>query len=255
MDVAEVRSLELVSEPVATPPTPTRTGAAPRRLSVSTLILLVVVGLEIAAMAVLAFHLAASPQDQGATVSFRSYAAPVPVPMGTAYVRSRVVSPEDLRVTHWVHTGGDVSRLTIRLPHVPGLAPGAVTVSDLLIASDGQQATAPALAGHGPGQTYVVPAGRHIYVSYLLHGALDRSSTVAGRVLARFTALDVATPQQPVDRARYTVLGGRVLAMACSPDRPHALPRPCGGPAGGAWRAVLGRGHTDDRVMAQLDLS
>lgn len=255
-ELAAERSAEPVAETVATTATPSWAIEVPRRLSVSTVILLTIVGLELVAMAVLALHLRASPHDEGSVVSYRSgYAAPVPVPVGTAYVRSTVVAPEALRVTHWVHTGSDVGRVRIRVPHMPGLAPGTVALSDLVIASDGQPVPASRLPGTGPGRTYVVPAGRHIYVRYVLLGALERSSSPAGRALARFTALDVDTPEDSVARTRHTVVGARVLALACSADRPDALPHPCGSETNGTWRVVLGSGHTHDRVTAQMDLS
>lgn len=250
------RGSERVAEPVATAPSPAPTVSVevPRRLSVSTAVLLLVVGLEVAAAAVLAVRLG-SAHDEGATVSGRSsYGAPVRVPVGTAYVSTRVVAPESLRVTHWLHTGSDITRVRIHVPQVPGLV-GEVTVSNLVIAAEGQPVTAPALPSQALGQTYVVPAGRHIYVSYVLQGALQRDSAPAGRALARFTALDVATPQAPVTRSRRSVAGARVLALACSPSRPGALPYPCGSPAGSTWGVVLAKGHTGDRVMAQLDLS
>lgn len=245
---------ERAAEPATRPPA-TWTIEVPRRVSVSTMILLAVVGLEVVAMVVLGMHLG-SPNDQGAVVSYRSsYVAPVDVPVGTSYVRSRVVAPDTLRVSHWIHADRDISRVRIRVPHVPGLAPGALTVSDLVIASDGQPVPAPGLPGAGHGRSYVVPPGRDVYVGYVLEGALQHSSSPAGRALARLTSLEVATPQAPGTGTTDTVVGARVLALACSPGGHHALPRPCGSETRGTWRVVLRGGHTSDRVMAQLDLS
>jgi hypothetical protein len=90
-------------------------------------------------------------------------------------------------------------------------------------------------------------------VRYRLTGALQRSGP-DGRALARITALDVSTGS-PQARTTHTVVGTTVLAMACIPAAPGALPAPCGRVREGAWSVRLRPGEQADRVLAQLSLS
>src|SRR4051794_8891729 len=92
----------LVRRGIGAPPATSTPWASGRRLSASTAALVGVVALEVAALGVLAYHVA-SRTDEAVTVSSTSYAAPVRLPAGTAYVRSRVVAPGTLMVSHWIH--------------------------------------------------------------------------------------------------------------------------------------------------------
>jgi hypothetical protein len=187
--------------------------------------------------------------------SANRYAPPVRVPVGTSYVRTRVIGPEQLRVTHWIHTHSGVLQVRVRVPHVPGLEPGAVQVSRLVVASDGRSVPGAAAPQASREATYVVPPGRQIYVSYVLTGAVQLTGSSPGRALARITSLDVVAAQDPVARTMFSIVGARVLALACAHGRPSGLPRPCGRVTDGRWQVDLRNAHTDDRVMAQMDLS
>lgn len=186
----------------------------------------------------------------------RRYVAPVPVSAGTAFVSTQVVAPQTLRVTHWIHTDQPVFRVRISAPQVPGVVTGAIRVSDLVVASGAQTVSGVTAPAQGSAHVYVVPAGRWIYVSYVLSGVLQRSGTPKGRALAPLTALGVSTDQDPVVTTLHRVVGAQVLALACSStSHPAALVRPCGTVRDGTWQVELRGAHTGDRVLAQMNLS
>ena len=234
---------------------PPSSGRRSRRLPASTMALVGIVGLEVAALGVLGAHLVSGRHEVAPVSADRSYAAPVDVPAGTAYVRSRVVAPDALAVTHWIHTGRPVSSLRIQVPRTPGLAPGQVAVTNLVIASGGRSIPGSVLPAAGSVRTYVLPPGRRIYVSYVLTGTVQSSGSPPGRALAQITALDVATPQGPFHRTVFRVVGAKILAIACAPNRPNGIALPCGETVAGGWQVDLRGARSDDRVTAQMDLS
>jgi hypothetical protein len=67
------------------------------------------------------------------------------------------------------------------------------------------------------------------------------------------TTLDLSTIPDTEQRA-VSVIGGRVLSMACTAPAPAAVPRPCGERRALGWRVDLGTDDHEDVVMAQLDL-
>jgi hypothetical protein len=107
----------------------------------------------------------------------------------------------------------------------------------------------------GGTQTVIVPAGRRIYVSYVLTGAVQMSASSTGHDLAKVTALGVSTPPAPVASTTYSVMGAPILALACSPNLPDAVARPCGRAMADGWRVDLRGVHRGDRVTARMDLS
>jgi hypothetical protein len=247
-----------VAQPAAEPgdqTPPPSSGGRSRRLPASTAALVGIVGLEVAALAVLGAHLVSGRHEVAPVSADRSYAAPVDVPAGTAYVRSRLVAPDTLAVTHWIHTGRPVSSLRIQVPRTPGLAAGQVAVTNLVIASGGRSVPGSVLPAAGSLRTYVLPPGRRIYVSYVLTGTVRSSGSPPGRALAQITALDVATPQGPFHRTVFRVVGAKILALACAPNRPNGIALPCGETVAGGWQVDLRGARSDDRVMAQMDLS
>jgi hypothetical protein len=181
---------------------------------------------------------------------------PQAVPAGSSYVRTVVLPSGDLAVTHWIHTRRPMSSVSVRRPTVANLS--GVTAEDVrVIPGDDLRARA-AVASHGRRKdVYLVSGARQVYVSYVLKGAVESAPSPPGRALARITALDVRA-DQPDTSTTHTVWGARVLALACSPATPDALPQPCGGTVGGAgdgaWQVRLDGAATYDRVMAQLDL-
>lgn len=236
------------------PPTSSAWSRLRRRLSTSTVALVGIVALEVGALAVLGVHLASGGDEVATVAASGFYAAPVHLPAGTAYVRSRVVAPGTLVVTHWIHADRDVDSVRVQVPEAPGPGPRAVAVSDLVVASDGRSIREATLV---PGQvltTFTVPPGRRIFVSYVLTGAVPPQGSQPGKGLAQVTALDVSAPPVTVTRTAHHVLGARLLGLECSPPLPDAVPRPCGRASGDGWRVDLLGGHSSDRVLARLDL-
>jgi hypothetical protein len=183
-----------------------------------------------------------------------AHVAPVPLPPGTAFVRSRVLPSGDLQVTHWIHVRHAVASLTLRTPPVLGVARGSVTVSHLVLATDGTPYPVASIdTSHRGSETFRFATATRVYLRYRLSGAVQPAGQ-DHRALARLTSLEVTT-DSTLSRTTQTVVGARVLALACSPPSLAALPEPCGVDSGGSWHVALGRAESHERVMAQLDLS
>ncbi len=188
----------------------------------------------------------------GASARPGPFAPPTTVAVGSAYVVTEVLPGGRLRVTHWLHTSRPQETVRLGFPSSPGVTQGAMSVSHVVLAADDQRVYAPA-SFDGKAEIVPVPAAHQIYVSYVLSGAIERSQDQPGRALARPAALDVTTAESAT-RSIYTIEGAKVLALACSPNRADALPRPCGTVNDGSWAVDLRSPHADDSVMAQLDL-
>jgi hypothetical protein len=183
-----------------------------------------------------------------------AHAAPVPLPPGTSFVRSRVLPSGGLEVTHWIHARLAVASLTIRTPRTLGLAPGSVSASHFFLATDGTPYPAVSThEGHPGTQTFRFPMANTVYLRYRLAGAVQLSSP-DGRALARITSLEVTT-DATIASTTQRVVGARVLALACSAPSATAVPQPCGVENDGSWSVALDRTERHERVMAQLDLS
>ncbi|MGC4112883.1 MAG: hypothetical protein QM747_21195 [Nocardioides sp.] len=193
-------------------------------------------------------------EDRASLTLSPTYESPVALPPGTSFVRTQVLASGGIRVTHWIHTARAVSSLTLRVPQTLGLDPAAVTVSGLTVAADGM-AEPPASPGSWTGDalhTVAVPAARDLYVSYRLTGAVQSAGS-NGRALARITAL-VVDAGGATTTTRQSVVGAKVLALACSNGPPGALPAPCGTTRHGRWSVLLDGRRQHSRVMAQVDL-
>ena len=103
-------------------------------------------------------------------------------------------------------------------------------------------------------RAYNLSAAHHLYVSYTLGGAVTRAPRPPGRGLAVITNLEVGG-LTGLTATTHSVIGARVLNLACSDATPEALPAPCGESGGDGWEATLEGSAVDDRVMAQLDLA
>jgi hypothetical protein len=181
------------------------------------------------------------------TAAATRYAAPRPVPPNTSYVETRVLSSGDLKVTHWIHSRVPVSTIHLAQPDVGGLP--SLRVSKVVVVGDRTHA----VRSGGSTRDYYLGAARHLYVSYTLSGAVTRASHPAGRGLAVITNLEVGG-LAGLTESTHSIVGARVLNLACSESTPEALPSPCGTSGRGGWQATLDGSAVDDRVMAQLDL-
>jgi hypothetical protein len=221
-------------------------------VTLSSVALLAIVALEVAALAVLGIHLASGGGEVVTVSSSPTYASPVRLPAGTAYVRSTVVAPDTIVVAHWIHTRRGVFSVRIQVPRVLGLAPQALEVSDLVVASDGRSIPEATLPRGRRVQAYRVPPGRHFYVSYVLTGPIQPGRSPSGPTLSVVTALGVSTPPALITRTIHRVVGAPVVGVVCSASRPKAVATPCGQKVGRGWRVDLRGTHSADRVMARM---
>jgi hypothetical protein len=192
-------------------------------------------------------------EEQPVVIHRHPYAAPVRLVPDTSFVRSRVLTSGDVVVKHWIRTSHRVQAVNLQAPPVRGLKPQALSVSDLVVASDGM--LMPVLSPVDPDgvMTFELPPTERIYVRYRLTGVVQSSGGPDTRALARLTALDVSTSTRLV-HTTLNVVGAQVLALACTP-KGRDVPTPCGTKRGGRWSASLGPGQQDNQVMAQLNLS
>jgi hypothetical protein len=137
---------------------------------------------------------------------------------------------------------------------VAGLTPGSVSVSHLVVASNGVQLAVGNGLTAARRLTVPLPPTHSLYVRYVLSGSVQQDPGSAVRALARLTSLDVTTDERTVPTT-HAVTGARVLDLACSPATVASIPRPCGVERNGEWRVTLDRRQARQRVMAQLDLS
>jgi len=215
----------------------------------------VVVGvLVLAAVAVFLVVRSDDSVDQGGARGLeRVPAAPVDLAPQTSWVSTRVTASGDLVVRHWIRSRTSLFGLRLAVPAsaaVPGARPPRVR--DVLVVAGGREAPGPGSLRKGRA-SYAFTGTHDVFVRYRVAGAVERSDSVAGRALARFTALDVdVTP--PMLTTTYAVSGGKVLNLACSDPEPGAVPFPCGGPAGSGWEVQLEKADRNDVVTAQLDL-
>ncbi|MGI9156581.1 MAG: hypothetical protein ACR2FG_08090 [Marmoricola sp.] len=253
----------------AEPPTPAPVlvaapARAPRRRAA--LAALVLSGLALVAVALLALlplrHSGVSDpassqaSGTGTTSPLASLPIGVSIPADGSYIRTRVLASGDLHVDQWIRSGSALSSITLSVPRVPGLAAGAMQTSHISVTGSRGPGQGPSSVG-AAAQTYRLDGTGAVHLSYDVSGAVERSSSVQGRALARVTGLDVRYASQR-GPSTASVQGAKVLVLACSPPRADAVPRPCGapGPAASpdAWTVQLDGAHRNDRVMAQLDL-
>jgi hypothetical protein len=191
--------------------------------------------------------------EQTVAIHGHPYAAPVHLVRGSSFVRSRVLPSGDILVKHWIRTDRPVESMKLQVPRVPGLPRHALSVSGLVLASNGTLTTASSPVNPVGVTTFALPPTHQLYVSYLLSGVVQSSGGAGERALARITALDVTTAS-PVERTTLAVVGAKVLALACTPQGKD-MPTPCGNDSGGTWSAHLGQAEQGSQVMAQINLS
>jgi hypothetical protein len=228
-------------------------GAAPRSQQGAGIAAVVAAAL-VAAVALL--WVATGQGSEEVVVRARSdpHPAPVHLPPGTSFVRSRMLPSGQLEVTHWIHSRVAVASLTVHTPRTLGLTRGSVSASHFSLAADGTPYPAAWVdEGHSSTHTFRFPTASEVFLRYRLAGTV-RLGGPDGRALARITSLAVTT-DSAMTRTTLTVTGVRVLALACSAPTATALPQPCGQESDGSWHVTLDRIGSRERVMAQLDLS
>lgn len=181
--------------------------------------------------------------------SFES-APPRPLAAGEAYVRTEVLPSGDLTVTHWIASRRLLDSVRLLLPEATESK--RVTAEQVRVVVD--DAVVP-----GPDRISVLTAryffrvASMVQISYRLTGTLELSESAPGRALARPTALDVLTYERASHRVTRTVIGPRVLALACAPPGRSSNPVPCGTRvSAGQWTVELLGRRARDRVIAAL---
>jgi hypothetical protein len=182
-----------------------------------------------------------------------TYAAPVQLHRDTSFVRSRLLPSGDIEVTHWIRSRHFLMTVSLAIPSVPGLAPGAVRVRDLVVAGDGSLVPVTTRIGTEANTTISLPPTHRLYLRYRLSGAVEIAGGPHDRALARVTSLDVSTAGRLTSTTR-TVVGARILALACSPMGSSQASTPCGTVVHGKWTVNLGAARQKSRVMAQFNL-
>jgi hypothetical protein len=175
--------------------------------------------------------------------------SPVSLPDNGSFVQSTVLANGAIEVQHWIRTKG-IFRLSLSVPTLS--VEEKVRASDVEVVADGKPLFGSSTIDEVARTNY--PEGAiDIYISYVLSGAVARTTSAPGRALARITALDVGYDVEGGVSQRR-IEGANVLSLACFPrstggSRVH----PCGNADDGAWEVTLTGGVRDDRVMAQFD--
>jgi hypothetical protein len=191
------------------------------------------------------------PGEEARTLPFEP---PIGLPVNGSYVETDVLPSGDLRVTHWIHTKVPQFSIKLMAPVLAGIDSGTVTATGVEVAADGRVVPGSSSVD-GVSQSYPFHGAESIYVTYVLSGAMELSSSVEGRALARVTALDLEYLSMGGESVR-SVQGAEVLNLACSPSgAPDASPKPCGKPDSDGWKVRLTGKKWNDHVMAQLNLT
>jgi hypothetical protein len=192
----------------------------------------------------------ADPGEEARTLPFEP---PVALPVNGSYVETLVLPSGDRKVTHWIRTKVPLFSIKLVAPTLVGIDSGVVTATDVEVAADGRVVPGADSVG-SVSQSYQFFGTRSIFVTYVLSGALEMSTSVDGRALARVTALDLKYVSMGGESVR-SVEGAEVLNLACSPSAaPDAVPEPCGKPGSDGWQVRLTGENWNDHVMAQLNL-
>jgi len=181
------------------------------------------------------------------------FAPPVALGPNASYVETRVLPSGELRVRHWIRSTVALFSLTLTSPVLDGLPSEEVVAKEVEVRADGRMVEG-ARSVRGRSQNYQFFGARSIEVSYLLIGAVDRSSSERPTVQARVTALDLGYVSLG-GRSTRVVEGAEVVGLTCSSTTGSGPPVPCGSPdADGHWQVVLRGDHRRDRVGAELDV-
>jgi hypothetical protein len=187
-------------------------------------------------------------------------ALPVPLsppdalPAEGAFVRSEVRADGSIAVTHWIRAADDIDELTLAAP-APTDGSGSVRAVDArVVAADGTVQADDLTIDAEIRRVRLKQPTRLLRATYVLRGAVDRSSTVDGRLRALAVSLEVDAAE--TGPAVVLVTGaGEVLNLACANARSGVeLLRPCGSPDGAGWRVRLPAERSADRVVAQVDV-
>lgn len=244
------------SRPVVPAPPDLEVAATPvrqRRSRASIIGISAIVLINLAAAGFLVFVLTSATSDTPERGLPPNVAAPDPprlLARRESYVETKVLPNGEVAVRQWIRAGEPIDQLSLALPSIAGMADLAAT--DVQVTAEGQPVDGPASIS-GRRVTYSFDPTVNLQVSYLLSGAVKRSSSAAGRALAMATTLDVTYAPRAEQETRV-VRAPEVLSLACS-SSPQEPPVPCGADYGdGQWRVELTGADVVDRVTAVLTI-
>ncbi len=195
-----------------------------------------------------------TPDVPAPVVETRFLTPPAELPTTGSYIESRVQADGTVQVRQWIRTSGTLSRISLSAPD-PDSRAGGPGASKVVVAGDGLVVSRRATVDTVDRSFYFSSPAQLVYLSYELSGAVQRSSSAAGRALAQLTALkvDYRSEQAPTV---VRVIAPDVLSLACTPttNAGTGSPRPCGEPGQGSWQVVLEGADRNDSVSAQVNL-
>jgi hypothetical protein len=161
---------------------------------------------------------------------------------GESRAVSEVMPGGDVEVTHWIHAEDPIDELSLTLPETDS---AYVSATDVEVIADGRAGSGPATVARG-GATYTFAQAERVLVRYRMSGAVELSSSAAGRGLVTTTSLDITAAQAHDIRV---VRSTEVLSLACA--APEEQPVPCGDSVGDdLWRVELTGSDVGSRVLA-----
>ena len=227
------------------PPSSAPPGAAARsarRLASGTVLLTLLVG--VAATGIAAWWLlgrdepAPAPRPNAATAGFPDPGASITV--------TRVQPDGSLEVTHRIRTEEPIDTLDLALPETGDTT--KVEATDVEVVADGSPASGPQTLTFARA-SYIFDSATRISVTYRLEGAVERSTSAAGRGLVTSSSLIVSAA--PPDDTRV-VHSAEVFSLACASSGSGVL-APCGESDGeGQWRVHLTGADVGSRVVAAV---
>lgn len=183
--------------------------------------------------------------------------APPATPAVGSYVDSNVNASGEVSVRQWIRSTVPVQRLELTTAD-PDSLPGTVEASRVVVrAPNGSRLAVRSTVGTQTQRVRLRALATELYLTYTIAGntLATETPTVAGRLLARVTAMDVvfkgeAGPTVRQVRGPGTVLNVACLALGAASQTP---PTPCGAATtDGGWQVELRGPRRHDRLIAQL---
>jgi hypothetical protein len=243
-------------QPVPDPPTPGRPRSRRRTL------IAVLVGVGVVVLLVEFFAIASSlrsdePDDPDPPAAALPLLAPDDLPERGALVLSEVRADGSVRVSQWFRSGDGLDELLLTAPRVSGAADPIRATDGRLVAADGTVIADDLTVGTTPRLVRFADSTTMVRATYVLRGAVERSTTADGRLRALVVSLDVdlSSLSGPTVAVVETQTGGEILGLACGNAQSEVeLLRPCGTPDGARWRVRLPPVSREDRVTATVDV-
>lgn len=179
---------------------------------------------------------------------------PAAAPSIGMYVSTEILSSDKVRVAHWIDTSEPITEVTLKATD-PDDLPGTVVARNIVVVGNDRVLARRTDVGTDDQRLRLGQPATDLYVTYTLDGAVSNAGSVAGRVLARVTSLDVEYAAQAGPVVRHVEAPGIVQSFGCLPRPKNASLRACGAEvAGGGWDVVLRGDQRDDRVLASVEL-